>query len=199
MMAILSNYFKAFLHPFEVYKSRRPENLLTLMEAISVSWIFAICQAIYVVLSILLGVVAADSFQEMNLPISWEPQKVMLIYTIAEVILFPLWAWLYAKVWAVFISFAMRLFNLMDSEQECSEKIDEIVSVAYTSHVFLMVPVFGAVIKFIAFLLYLFAGLKKNLNLSSIQSIFVILSPLLLIMLLVAAIITLLLIIFSNF
>ena len=110
-------------------------------------------------------------------------KKLFLLSLIANVVFFPLSAWIYVKLWRTLINFFLNIFD----KERNSESIDEVVNYSLVSNFFLVIPVIGNFIKILCSGYYIFLGLRHNLKLSSLQSFIIVASPLLLIGLLLFA------------
>lgn len=199
MSEIFYNYISYFLHPFKVnsyFREKRqdfygpflvdekiPEERdfleLDIYQILIVSWLFFIVHSFYSIFFINIAnfLVARFDMGDIINP------RMMIFTALVQVIFFPLVFWAYAKLWVVIVEFFGNLFNA--DENRIEEISDQIVGVSLASHIFLLIPVIGAVIRHFAFFIYLFAGLRKNLGLSVTKSLMVILSPLFILGLLV--------------
>lgn len=199
MLDFLNNYFDLLAHPFKNHKKYRlyrqrgiglvgesdedfahGPDFLSMMVA---SWPFAVAEAIYAITSIHFGLWILSHFNQdfgiakILIPEgSYAAQRINIIIIIANVVFFPLIAFLYTRLWSWVISFFVFLFDRQDSD---ATGIDQVVNGSLSSNTFLLIPIFGPVIKKFAMLVHLFAGLKNNIGLSNLQSIVVLLSPLL--------------------
>ena len=161
---------------------------LNILEGVSVSWVMVLVKAMYSLLAVNFGVTAyqwvkGESFDasEMAFSSNFSLQKIMIFLLLLEVVFFPLSIWIFTKFWSVVIVFFADLF---ECEGDVNQKADEIVSNSLVSHLFLLIPIFGQVANRISFLVFLFAGLTKNLRLNTSQALLVIASPLILFLLL---------------
>ena len=202
MNIILYNYFQAFLHPFKFNGSlrnqrekeqnkwdaentlrlakegeSRPETLmgLSFVESVGVSWVFAILRALYAFFGLWLGKYAVESmgFGGQN----FDSKKMILIFQIGQVVFFPLMAWIYVKFWTLLIIFFGILY---DKEEQSSEIADEILVSSLSTNIFLAIPVLGGFLQKASSLLFIFIGLRENMKLGTLQSLFVVISPVIL-------------------
>ncbi|RLA61431.1 MAG: hypothetical protein DRQ88_12600 [Epsilonproteobacteria bacterium] len=145
---------------------------LDLSEILSISWVFFIIHSFYSLLFMNVANFLASSFN-IGKMLNFQ----MMIYaTLIQVIFFPLVFWTYAKVWILIVEFFGDLF--IDEDKDISEIANQIIGVSLVSHIYLLIPVIGGVIRHFAFFIYLFAGLRQNLGLSVTKSLMVLLSPL---------------------
>ena len=91
-------------------------------------------------------------------------------------VLFPLGAFVFVKFWGLLLRFFIRLYELPVKDEE--RAVDEVVAGSLTSHMFLVVPIFGEIAKHISSMVFLFAGLRSNLGMSVLQALMVVISPL---------------------
>ncbi|MCO4794434.1 MAG: hypothetical protein KC493_12010 [Bacteriovoracaceae bacterium] len=154
---------------------------ITFAEALGVSWSFVIVKALYSLIFIHIGLhffTYLSTHTELKriivpgFPIG--SKKLTVFWLLLEVALFPLLVWLYVKFWSVIIRFFANLFETPNSE----EGLRQVVNYSLSSHFFYLIPIFGELGKHVSSLFFLFAGLKKNLGFSNLQSLLVIVSPL---------------------
>lgn len=74
------------------------------------------------------------------------------------------------------MAFFALIFN--PEIEEVESVSSQIVAVSLSTHAFLLVPVLGTFIFYLAFFVYLFGGLKYNLGFRTLPGILTILSPL---------------------
>jgi hypothetical protein len=104
-----------------------------------------------------------------------------IITLILNVVLFPLFILIYTRFWIAIVKFFGNIFN---KTYQLDAIASETVNHALVSYTFYLIPIFGPIIQAIAFIIYLYAGLKNNLQLSLLQSIVVIITPLFIVFLL---------------
>ena len=227
MLDVFYNYFYTFLHPFKQHEFLRKSRETTLesgtkpnlriadlsdieseddghmgfIEIMSVSWMLMMVRTIYSVISIYLGLITYNymsdetGFANLLLPeFTFTTQKIVLFIVLLEAIFYPVILWLYTKFWGVLIKFFANLFEFEGDIQKVS---DEIVNYSLVSNMFLMIPIFGELGKHFSSIIYLFAGLRKNMQLTSLQSVIVLASPMFLLLLFIFLIIIYAIMIFS--
>ncbi len=212
MNEVFSQYIHCFLHPWKSQETLRNlrvynrdvdnfSNLelaedriekriqqtigVTWNESLLVSWFFSILQLFYVLLGMLLGLEVFSSYvgeESLFSPFLLDAQVKKIIYIfLFQGVLFPLSFWVSTTFWTLLIKSFTKLFEKeVSSPQEVAE---ELVRTSLTSHTFLIIPILGPFLFKAATLIYIFAGLRKNLDMSVLQSILVIICPLLLILL----------------
>ena len=192
MREAFSHYFTVFLHPVKSHeffrKRRRGENLQeegdlrvpSFIEILCISWVFVIAGAFYSVFSM-------DFFSSLFVPEGFSKisgmlfekltRRIGLFFVLIEVILFPLFMFLYVKIWEIIIGLFSNLYSLQDEEKK---GISEVVYLSASTNIFLLIPILGHHLRFFVGLFYIFVGLKKNLNFSVFRSIVITVSPLIL-------------------
>ncbi len=150
-------------------------------EILSISWIFAAIEALYGVFTIYLGNMffqSWDSPQELALLLPLNTtlytQKALLSATLGKVVFFPLIFWVWAGSWRILIQFFANLFQVEGDVYKMSRQV---VQQSMTSHVLLAIPIFGRMLRHLAGFVHLFAGLRRNMQMSVLQSVIVIVSP----------------------
>lgn len=193
MLEKLNNYWNFFLHPtlsherlgqYHELESNHDKDRfsLTLAEVFLISWPLVMVQGFYALISLNLNFYLMDNQSTANqfltlLGAGHLPRlhRVMVSLQILQVVLAPLWMWVLYKFWASFVIFFGKLYNLPVNVRQSAE---DICKVSMSSHLFLLVPIFGPFAKFICNFVYLFLGLRHNLLLSPLQSMMVLIAPL---------------------
>jgi hypothetical protein len=161
------------------------DSSLTFVDAMCMSWTFSILKAVYAIIAMLiglewLGVMGQEGGYLEELKFwSNRAQTITVFMIILEVILFPLTLWFYAKFWGVVIRFFGDVF---DVKGDCTNISEQIVNHSLSSHFFLIIPIFRELAKHVSSLMLIYAGLKRNMGLSTIQSLIVLLSPVMLLL-----------------
>lgn len=165
------------------------ETGLSFVEVLSVSWIMAIINGIYSIGFIYFGYMTSDALSEteslsflISSTFSFETQKALVSWSILQVVLFPVTLWFYTKVWVVIIKF---FGNLFEFDGDVEEVTFQIVNQSIVTNLFLIIPIFGEMVRHFSSIVYLFAGLRKNMGLSTLQSLIVVASPLFIFVLLI--------------
>lgn len=209
MNEILNNYLHSFLHPWqtqdllrrqreyhseveglgqlELVEDREKKKLredigVTFEQSLCVSWILVIFNAFYSLIGMFMGLHLFQSFNVDESFINYSESMLgftSIFFLILKVIFFPLVFWFYGKFWVNII----KVFaNLFEKEADVEKIGQEIVSHAFTTHTFLVIPIIGLLLHRVANVVYLFGGLKRNLGFNTFQSILVILCPLILLL-----------------
>lgn len=202
MTKIIYGYFNYFLHPLQVnyyFRKNREEvralavpflldeetslklddDILRLdfSDVLSVSWIFVIINCIYSLFLLNLGAFLLKMADPEGVLVNnFGNPKTLIFFTLAQAVLFPFGFYFFAKIWEKIVTFFALIFN---PEVEDIEAVSEqVVAVSLTAHTFLLVPILGTFIFYIAFAIYLFGGLKYNLGFRNLPALMTILSPL---------------------
>src|SRR3989339_98351 len=197
------SYFMMLIHPFKTHEMLRQQrmairerstvvpistsdekyNLIQLKreEVICFSWIMEIISAIYTIMSINLGISALNFINTGSSFNSWiafqlyySGQITNIAITLLLVVLFPITAWIYIKVWEMIVVFFMKLFEYDELDELGA--IDVVTS-TMSSNILLLIPLFGSVLAKLYQILLFFAGLKSNLGMNTQQSILVLMAP----------------------
>jgi len=216
MSEIFYSYFSYFLHPFKVniyFRGRRKDFYgrgvpflvdesvpmeqdrleLDFPEILSISWLLFTIHTFYSLFFIYVANFLFTSFDIGN----FLNARMMIYVALIQAIFFPLVFWAYAKVWILIVAFFGSLF--LDEDKDIQDISKQVIGVSLSSHIYLLIPVIGGVVRHFAFLIYLFAGLRKNLGLSVTKSFMVILSPLFILGLLVFLFVLMVATIFIGF
>ena len=192
MKEILLRYIFTLLHPFQVHQHIRlqREGVLPFggdtaryqgvdyYEALAVSWLFFLAHCFYSPIVLHLSLYSRHYLEAQGglFPSQEWGQGMLLIKLLAAATFFPLVTWLWVRFWDMMIRFFAELFNLEGEDVEQASA--EIARNSLVGHAFLIIPIFGGVAQSVAGMVLLYAGLRKNLLLSRLQSLLVIASPL---------------------
>ncbi len=204
MVSIFKDCIDILLHPIHTHSNRAQERLRfqtmkknrlfsvvseefktkempDFVSLVLVAWIFFMIYSVYSLIYANIGEAVsyekADHMIASMIGASSFQKKYFIISLLANVVFFPLSAWVYVKLWRLLISFCTKLFDKDISQ----ESIDDVVNFSLVSHFFLVIPVLGQLVQFISSTFYIFIGLRYNLRLSPIQSLMIVVSPLILI------------------
>ncbi len=160
---------------------------VTFQESMSISWIFTIFQATYALIGITMGLNSMEWAQEDFAAVMDNAALGLTAYSIfsllLKVVFFPLFFWVYGRFWINILKVFINVFEKFEDEDEIASRCEEIVANSLTAHTFLVIPIIGEFLQKFSFLIYLYAGLRRNLELNLFQSILVLLCPLLIILL----------------
>ncbi|MFT6068132.1 MAG: hypothetical protein ACJAT2_002379 [Bacteriovoracaceae bacterium] len=162
--------------------SEADDSELHFVEAMSISWIFIVIQGIYSLFAIHLGYQAfsmvhgeEEGLTALLIPNFHSQGKSLVFWGILlQIVFFPLFIWFYTRLWGSFIKFFADLFEV---EERVDQKTNQVINHSLVSYTFLILPVFGSMAQGIGMLFYLYAGLKNNFKFSHIQSLVILVSP----------------------
>ena len=228
MNEIFSHYINCFLHPFQAQETLRSVRLynhdvkklaplelvenreeklvendfgVTWNESLIVSWFFSLLQLFYVLLGMLLGLEVFTSYsseESLLSPFLLDAHFKKMIYILLfQGVLFPISFWITATFWSLIIKSFAKIFEKSDGASQ--EVAEEIVSTSLASHAFLIIPILGPFLFKAATLIYIFAGLRRNLEMSVLQSFIIILCPLILVLLMSFMMVLMLIMAFAGF
>lgn len=187
-------YFHALMRPFHTHELLRQqresialdpqEEEFGLVEALSVSWVFASAKALYSLIAIILGLYWVGQSPELSESFfvsmwSHQVQKITVYMVLLEFILFPISQLFYTKFWGLLIKFFCLLFDMEKDRERLSS---EVATYSLASNLFLLIPVFGQLIRHLAGLVLIYAGLRKNIGFNVLQSLMVLLAPFILVL-----------------
>ena len=172
-------YFRAFLNsPAEEGEAR-----LSFFELLGISWALHLIYAFYSVLALYLGVVSYEYFSNSRDfshlvydALSFQFQKISLLSSLFGAILYPFIFHFGYKFWKAIFKFYAQLF---DSEiDNIEEKSEDILSIAFSSNLFLILPIVGNVLSNLAHGFFIFRGLRQKYEFTSLQAFLVLMTPL---------------------
>lgn len=202
---ILHHYAYSLIHPFKTHKlymsgesddnGYKPE-ILGIYESLGVSWIFVVISGIVKI--VLINLVLFSLMQMLsgdNGPIkliSYDDGFIgfyfIMFQTILDVIFYPLIMLFIIQFW----EFVIKLFgSALGDEEDIELKAKNIMSVALSSSLLTIVPVFGGMAQKFASLILMYAGLREQLKASAALSICIMLVPMFLFLALTSIIVLL--------
>jgi hypothetical protein len=164
------------------------------------SWLFHLIQVFYLVFSVYIGVQAIILAEDNNIitraiynNFQLSLQKMNLILAVSEAILYPMVFYFSYKFWKVLIGFYTQIFGVTIEDSVYEEVINPI----YAANVFLVIPIGGKLISFLAQAYYLFKGLKEKCSFTSLQAFLVLLTPIFIAFILFVLVISYFIMLFS--
>ena len=186
MIESLQLYFDTFRNYKE--PDNRDSRKLSYFELMGISWCLHMLYAFYSIFALFLGVKSytyfssSKNFTHLVLEsFSFKFQKITLLTTLFAVVFYPLIFQFAYKFWKGAFKFYANLFDYED--EHLSEKADEILNKAFSSNLFLILPIIGNVLSNIALAFFLFQELKKKYEFTSLQASLVLITPLFLLFL----------------
>ena len=180
MMDSLSLYFTTFMRPNQ--RSVEGEKL-GYLEIMGISWALHIIYAFYSVFALYLGILSyeylssSEDFTHLlfqSMTVSW--QKFGLLTTLFGVIFYPFIFQFAFKFWAYVLRFYAEIFDY-GNERDLDDEIESLLNTIFTANIFLVIPIFGNTLSFLAQGYYLFLGLKKKLEFTTTQAFLVLITP----------------------
>ena len=178
MLETLTLYCKTFLYPWnDDFRERK----ISYLEVLGISWALHLIYTFYSVFAIFLGVKSYEYFKSsedfthliLN-SFSFSLQKFSLIIQLTTVILYPITYYFTYKFWLFLLKFFAEIYNL---QEETNENAQVIVNKMYTSNIFLVLPIVGAMLSFLAQIYLLYTGVVKKLHFSKTQALLVLMTP----------------------
>jgi hypothetical protein len=184
MTETFSNFYSLIINPF---KDRNSDEEIDYFQLMGISWALHFIYAFYSVMAVLIGVktyematanqtISQMVYGQFNLTL----QKFALISGISEAIFYPIVFHFSYKFWIYLLNFYAEIFNTEDRSEKNSEAV---LNAIYASNIFLIFPIFGKLLSFLAQFFYLYRGLLKKLHFNNMQAILVLLTPVFLIFL----------------
>ena len=170
--------------PEEVYTEEKVG--VNLHESLTISWLFSIFNATYIIIGMTMGLhtleLAEKGLSE-SVGLNAGNYLAYSIFTVLmKIVFFPLIFWFYGRFWVSIIKIFANLFEKGLEVDDLDEICEEVVANSLTGHTFLVIPILGEVLQKLSFLIYLFAGLRRNIGFNVLQSALVLLCPLILIL-----------------
>ncbi|MFZ8933796.1 MAG: hypothetical protein ACO20H_04200 [Bacteriovoracaceae bacterium] len=165
---ILSNIWSIFTGPTK--RNKRVD----FYEMILVCWIFYIIGSTYTVIF--------HNFSLTFKQFSFWPRSsslfestAFLYWTLVLSIFYPLYLLVIKEVWV----FIIKFFNIIFSKNSDPELAEDIIITSFSGHILLALPLIGSFFHQLIHLVYLYLGLRKKMLMSRLQSLVIIISPLL--------------------
>ncbi len=184
MIESFQQYFNAFKHSSDEFSERK----ISYPELLGISWALHIVYAFYSVFALYLGVKSyayfsdSEDFSHLILDsFSFQFQKLNVISVLFGVVFYPFLFQLGFKFWSGTFKFYAQIFDYEDAQ--LSEKSDEILTSAFSANLFLIMPIVGNVLSNIAFIYFIFKGLRHKFDFSSLQASLILITPLFLLFL----------------
>lgn len=178
MIESLQLYFNTFRN-FRESDDRK----LSYLELMGISWSLHLLYAFYSVFALYLGVKSysyfsgSKDFTHLVLEsFSFKFQKISLLTTLFGVVFYPFLFQFAYKFWKGAFKFYANIFDYEDEMLE--EKAEEILNTAFSANLFLIFPIIGNILSNIGLAYFLFQGLKKKYDFTSLQAGLVLITPL---------------------
>lgn len=190
---IFRNYAYCLVHPFKTHElyltNSADENgfkphILGIYESLGTSWIFVVISGIFRIALINLVFFSffnlTDDEGSLLKLVSGEDGFIgfyfILFQTIIDVIFYPLMMLFLIQFW----EFVIKIFGkALGIEEDLENKAKDIMSVALSSSILSIIPIFGGIAQKFASLILMYAGLRKQLNASMPLSLCIMAFPVL--------------------
>ncbi|MBL7663942.1 MAG: hypothetical protein JNM93_02325 [Bacteriovoracaceae bacterium] len=187
------SYLTTIVYPFRIhdylsYNIMLPEapqhqpKKLTLYQAIGLSWFFEVLRGFLRIFLIYLTFTGLFAFYGQDWPflreisegpsLSWH--YFVIFFTIVQVILFPVYKIFITEFWILLLTW---VGGLLEITEDMNQKILNTLTAAESAHVLSIVPIFGDLMQGLYRFFLLFAGLRKNLQASSLLCVIILLIP----------------------
>jgi hypothetical protein len=188
----METYCMVLVHPFRIHEQFRHNvslpgegeriEPLTLAEALSISWVFAILRGICKILILNFFLQTFISTQRENFPFildllessGFSTYYFLLFSAAVDIIFFPIGAMVITQFWAWVIRTYTKLLN---PELPAEEIADQITTHALSSNIFNLVPFIGDIFQAATYIFLLYAGLRRNLEASRSLSMVILATP----------------------
>jgi len=175
-MSMLSSYIHYLIHPFESHellKSSDSQGLrhLSLSESLGLSWIFVVINGamrILLINFVVLLYINLSNSESITSTIFQIDDGFLGFYfiilsTILDVVFYPLFMLFFVQLW----EFILRIFGYFLSIEDTDQRVRNVMSVAMSSQILTVIPIFGGIAQKFASLILIFAGVKKQFNAST--------------------------------
>jgi hypothetical protein len=190
---LFQNYAYCLIHPFkthELYLNNEEDDngfkpqVLGIYESLGASWVFIVISGIFriALLNLVLYTFikylspANNSFNLISSEDGYLGFYFLLFQTILDVIFYPLAMLFLIQYW----EFTIKLFGkALGNDENLDEKVKNIMSVALSSSILSIIPIFGGMAQKLASLILMYAGLRKQLKTSVALSLCIMMMPVL--------------------
>jgi hypothetical protein len=177
IFSTLETYFSASMNPFRIHEyfkygiplSGKEEiklNRVYLTESVLISWGFFIINCFYIMVTYLISHDSILSAQEELREVISTPDNlgiiVLITFLILKSLFFPIFCFIHIGFWKVVLYIFAELLEIKEDDRE--EIIDDIISISYSSHVFLAIPFFGSLVQYIDELMLMYSGIKVRMG-----------------------------------
>jgi len=184
----LTTYIHYLIHPFKSHDALKSHNRsflpfdLSLYESLGLSWFFILLSSFFrlIMISFLISIFvevmdpATDLLEQFYTGDRYLGFYFVILSTLLDVVFFPLISLVMIQFWDMIIKFFAYLHG---DEDDVDEKSKNILSVALSSNVLMVIPIIGAPASSIARLVQMYAGLRVQFNFSSVATILILLTP----------------------
>lgn len=189
---VFLRYIEIFISPIKTFEylkfqgvrlNKKDINDIDMMDVFCCSWLFSVVQTFYIFIGLNIStIIMRESYQSnhffQNMPYDFfdlNIYNISVFLIFIKIIFFPLAFYLFKTFLQWLIGFFGKLYSIKRSDFK--ESVSDIVLVTMTSNIFLLVPFIGNFMRFLSALFFLFIGMKKRMEMTSLQSILVLFSP----------------------
>jgi hypothetical protein len=150
------------------------------LEGLVMSWLWAMIRSFYSLLAIAVSLLWFDQLNNPSDGFSlmlWSShvQKLTIFFVLLDVIIFPFTQFFYIKFWGLIVKFFCQLYDL---EGITEERVKEVITQSMAANFYLVIPIFGQLLRYAASFFYLYAGLRANLKMNTVQALTILVAPL---------------------
>ena len=187
------SYIHYLIHPYKTHDAfmgketglgYKPHKM-SVYESLGASWIFIVINGIvkiflinFVIFAFLkISDIGPKIFSSLSNEDGFIGFYFIILSTILDIIFYPLFVLFLIQFWEFIIKIFARLLGHVEN---VDEKARSIMTVALSSHIFVIVPILGSLAQKLSAMILMYAGLRKQLNASPALSICIMLVPILL-------------------
>jgi hypothetical protein len=190
IFSTLETYFSASMNPFRIHEYFKYGIPLTgkedvklgrvyLTESILISWGFYILNCFYILVTYLISHDSILAAQEELRQFVAAPNNftiiVLITFLMVKSLFFPIFCFIHVGFWKIVLFIFAELLEIKEEDRE--EIIDDIISISYSSHVFLAIPYFGTVVQYIDELMLMYSGIKTRMGASRSLTLLIVSFP----------------------
>ena len=175
IMSYLSTYIHYLIHPFKSHELLLAKSgelkSMTIGESIGISWVFIVLNGFIriILINLVLMLFLNLTMDQMNPFQVFESEDgflgfyFIILSTILDVIFYPLFMLFFIQFW----EFVLTIFGSLLGLEDTDEKVGNIMTVAMSSNILTIIPVFGGIAQKFASVILIFAGIKSQLKAST--------------------------------
>jgi hypothetical protein len=100
---------------------------------------------------------------------------VLIVSLIFKTMLYPLFCFVHIGIWKVILTFYSELLEIKEDQRQVI--VNEIISLSYSSNLFLAIPFFGPLVQYIDELILMYSGIKIRMNASRTLALLIVSTP----------------------
>ena len=185
---VFSTFIYYLTHPFKTHEAfkTRDETVtrLSVYESLGTSWFFIVVHGILRIILlnfILVGILEFINSSEYSLNEMIDLTQIpaysfIVLSAVLDVVFYPLFGLFLIQFWEIVFKFFGKILVVKENLVDVSQ---DIVSVALSSKVFKIIPIFGGSLSGLASLFLMYAGLRVRLGSSPVLSVLILMTPIL--------------------